>query len=189
MHVALRISTIHVSSPFKSSTLKPIKRDTLTTAIIREIRSVDNANVAKVIRKVLLDLGVPKVGTAYADKALDQMFENYNVPKATYFVVEMEGEIIGCAGIAQLENYDGNVCELQKMYFLEEARGKGIGSKMMDVCLKKAKELGFEQCYLETMPYMKAAQKLYKKSGFEYIDAAMGNTGHFSCPVWMLKTL
>lgn len=158
-------------------------------ATIREIRPEDNEQVAKVIRKVFEDMGVPKVGTAYADKALDDMYSTYNVPRAAYFVVEHEGRIIGCAGVAQLQNYDGNVCELQKMYFLEEARGKGIGAKMISICLEKAKEFGFEQCYLETMPYMEAAQKLYKKNGFDYIDAPLGNTGHYSCPVWMLKEL
>ncbi|ADV51520.1 GCN5-related N-acetyltransferase [Cellulophaga algicola DSM 14237] len=156
---------------------------------IREIQQKDNADVAKVVRKVLVDLGVPKVGTAYADKALDHMFENYNVPKATYFVVEENHEVIGCCGIAQLENYEGNVCELQKMYFLEAARGKGVGAQMINACIEKAKEYGFDKMYLETMPYMEAAQKLYKKSGFEYLEAPMGNTGHFSCPVWMLKDL
>lgn len=158
-------------------------------AKIREISPEDNEQVAKVIRKVLEDMGVPKVGTAYADKALDDMYAEYDVPKATYFVVEQDGKIIGCAGIAPLQNYAGNVCELQKMYFLEEARGKGIGSEMMQVCLQRAKEFGFDECYLETMPYMAAAQKLYIKNGFEYIDAPLGNTGHYSCPVWMLKKL
>ena len=157
--------------------------------VIREITPEDNAQVAQVIRKVFEDMGVPKVGTAYADKALDDMYSNYNVPKAAYFVVEYDGKVIGCAGVAQLDNYEGNVCELQKMYFLEEARGKGLGAKMIEACLQKAKEFGFEACYLETMPYMEAAQKLYKKNGFEYIDAPMGNTGHYSCPVWMLKKL
>ncbi len=156
---------------------------------IREINPGDNEEVARVVREVLVEMGVPKVGTAYADKALDYMYENYDVPKATYFVIDDGGEIIGCAGVAQLENYEGNVCELQKMYFLKEARGRGLGAKMMEVCLDRAREFGYEKCYLETMPYMKDAQKLYKKSGFEYIDAPMGNTGHYSCPVWMLKTL
>ncbi|NDV44035.1 GNAT family N-acetyltransferase [Flagellimonas sediminis] len=158
-------------------------------ATIREIKPEDNEQVAKVIRKVFEDMGVPKVGTAYEDKALEDMYSTYNVPRAAYFVVEHEGKIIGCAGVAQLQNYDGNVCELQKMYFLEEARGKGIGAMMISICLEKAKEFGFEQCYLETMPYMEAAQKLYKKNGFDYIDAPLGNTGHYSCPVWMLKQL
>jgi putative acetyltransferase len=39
------------------------------------------------------------------------------------------------------------------------------------------------------MPYMKAAQKLYQKKGFEYIERPMGSTGHTSCSVWMIKTL
>ncbi|PWL38625.1 GNAT family N-acetyltransferase [Flagellimonas aquimarina] len=158
-------------------------------AIIREITPNDNAQVAQVVRKVLLEMGVPKIGTAYADKALDDMHGNYNSPKATYFVIEDNGQIIGCAGIAQLDNYEGNVCELQKMYLLKEARGRGLGAKMIKVCLERAKSYGFDQCYLETMPYMKAAQKLYKNNGFEYIDSPMGDTGHYSCPVWMLKKL
>lgn len=157
--------------------------------VIREITPQDNEQIAQVVRRVLVEMGVPKVGTAYADKALDNMYATYDVPKAIYYVAEQEGRIIGCAGIAQLDKYEGNVCELQKMYFLEEARGLGLGTKMISICLEKAKEYGFEQCYLETMPYMKAAQKLYQKNGFEYIEAPMGNTGHYSCPVWMLKTL
>lgn len=157
--------------------------------VIREIEQRDDEEVARVIREVLVEMGVPKVGTAYADKALDHMFENYDVPRASYFVIDEGGKILGCAGVAQLENYQGNVCELQKMYFLKEARGRGLGAKMMKVCLDRARTFGFEKCYLETMPYMNGAQELYKKSGFDYIDARMGDTGHYSCPVWMLKTL
>jgi putative acetyltransferase len=157
--------------------------------IIREIQKKDNEQIAKVIRTVLIEHNVPKVGTAYADVSLDCMFETYNQPNAIYFVVEHEGKIIGGTGIAQLENEENSVCELQKMYFLNQARGKGIGAKMMEQCLKKAIEFGYQKCYLETMPYMLDAQKLYKKFGFEYIDKPMGNTGHTSCPVWMLKRL
>ncbi len=161
----------------------------MSEAIIRPIQKKDNAEIASVIRKVLIDLGVPKVGTAYADKALDCMFETYNTDRAIYFVVEENGAIIGGAGVAQLENYDGNVCELQKMYFLKSARGRGIGSAMMEQCIAKAKAFNFDECYLETMTYMHAAQKLYKNTGFKLLDGPLGNTGHFSCPVQMLKTL
>lgn len=157
--------------------------------IIREIKPGDNEKLANVLRSVLLEHDVPKVGTAYADKALDKMYEAYDEEKASYFVVELDGKLLGGAGIAALAHYDGNVCELQKMYFLEAARGKGIGMKMMQACLDRAREYGFEKCYLETMPNMLAAQKLYKKSGFGYINAPMGNTGHCSCTVWMLKDL
>jgi len=161
----------------------------MSEPIIRAIKKEDNKHLAKVIRKVLVDLGVPKIGTAYADKALDCMFETYQGDRSVYFVVEENGIIIGGAGIAALENYDGNICELQKMYFLETARGRGLGKIMMRHCLEAAVSFSFESCYIETMTYMTAAQKLYKKSGFQYLDGPLGDTGHFSCPVQMLKKL
>ena len=160
----------------------------MSEAIIRPIQKKDNAEIAAVIRKVLVDMGAPKVGTAYADKALRDMFSAYQKERAVYFVVEEAGKVIGGAGVAQLDNYAGNVCELQKMYFLETARGRGIGKEMIRLCIAKAKDFGFDSCYLETMTYMEAAQKLYKKTGFYLLDGPLGDTGHFSCPVQMLKT-
>lgn len=156
---------------------------------IRPIEKADNEAVANVIRTVLIEHNVPKVGTAYADASLDCMFETYSMARSRYFVVTRNNQIIGGAGISQLANEKETICELQKMYFLSEARGLGLGMQMMERCLDEARSFGYEQCYLETMPYMIDAQKLYKKFGFEYINAPMGCTGHTSCPVWMLKDL
>jgi putative acetyltransferase len=156
---------------------------------IRKIKKEDNPAVAALIRAVFDELNIPKVGTAYEDPYLDLMFEEYSKPKSVYYVLEKDGKIIGSAGVAPLENEAETICELQKMYFLPETRGLGIGSQMMDKCLQSAKDFGFEKCYLETMPFMLDAQKLYKKVGFEYIPSPMGSTGHTSCPVWMLKSL
>lgn len=157
--------------------------------IIRKIEKKDNQSVAQLIRAVFDELNIPKVGTAYADPYLDLMFEEYSKPKSAYFVVESKGKIVGGAGVAPLENETEAICELQKMYFLPETRGLGIGSQMMEICLQAAKGFGFKKCYLETMPFMHDAQKLYKKVGFEFICSPMGSTGHTSCPVWMLKEL
>ncbi len=161
----------------------------METTIIRPIAKEDNFEIAKIIRAVLEDFDIPKVGSAYADPSLNDMFSAYQGSGAAYFVVEMDGRIVGGAGIAQLENYDGPICELQKMYYLPEARGRGIGTKMMEICLQEARAMGYEKCYLETMPYMIAAQKLYERSGFKYIDGPMGDTGHYACKTHMLKTL
>lgn len=157
--------------------------------IIKEIQPEDNQQIASVIRQVFIDDNYPKVGTAFADSQLDYMFENYNKPKAIYFVIEENGKILGGGGIAKLDNSDENICELQKMYFLQEARGKGIGFQIIEKCLQKAKEFGYEKCYLETLPEMLVAQKLYKKVGFDYICSPLGGTGHTSCPVWMIKSI
>ncbi|MGK0453757.1 MAG: putative acetyltransferase [Paraglaciecola sp.] len=157
--------------------------------IIREIEAKDNEELANLVRSVILEMGAPKVGTAYEDKATDQMFETYQKDKAKYFVVEHQNKVIGGAGIARLDDFQGNTCELQKMYFLPVARGKGLGAQLITVCLDKAKEFGFENCYLETLPYMEAAVKLYKKYGFLNLDKPMGNTCHYSCNVWMIKKI
>ena len=157
--------------------------------IIRTIEKKDNAAVADIVRSVFIELKAPTVGTAYADPNLDSMFETYQKHNAIYFVVESEGKVIGGAGIDKLQNGDETICELQKMYFLPEARGLGMGKKIINLCLQKAKAFGFKKCYLETFLVMENAQELYKKSGFYYIDAPLGNTGHTACPIWMMKDL
>ncbi|XLS30889.1 GNAT family N-acetyltransferase [Flavobacteriaceae bacterium M23B6Z8] len=155
--------------------------------IIREIKDSDNTQIAEVIRKVLVDFNVPKEGSAYSDSALENMTEAYSGEKRTYYVVVEDETVLGGGGIAPLDNYSGNVCELQKMYMLEAVRGKGIGKKLIHLCLQKAREFNYDGCYLETMPNMLVAQKIYQHLGFEYIDSPMGDTGHCACPVWMFK--
>ena len=156
---------------------------------IRKIKPEDNLQVKKVVQAVLVEMGVPKIGTAYADVSLNDMYGTYDKPRMEYFVVEEGGEIIGCAGIAPLEGGDSDICELQKMYFLPKARGRGVGTEMMKTCLDFARTQGFTKCYLETMPYMENARKLYARTGFEALEKPMGDTGHYNCSVWMIKDL
>jgi putative acetyltransferase len=156
---------------------------------IRKIQPDDNAPIANVIRTVFEQEGYPRTGTAYADSQLDYLFETYQAPKSVYFVIESEGRILGGGGIAPLDEGALETCELQKMYFLPEVRGKGVGQQMIQQCLEAAAQRGFQYCYLETLPQMKAAQHVYQKMGFTYLDAPMGSTGHISCPVWMIKSL
>jgi putative acetyltransferase len=42
---------------------------------------------------------------------------------------------------------------------------------------------------LETMDNMYDAQGLYKRVGFELLTQPLGNTGHYSCPVQMIKNI
>lgn len=156
---------------------------------IRQIQLADNEAMASVIRGVFDELNVPKTGTAYEDSAMQDLYTAYKKERSAYYVIADKQSVWGGAGIAQLDNFEGNVCELQKMYFSSKIRGKGLGKKLIELCLKTAKEFGFVGCYLETMPYMEAAQKLYMKNGFNYINAPMGCTGHSACPVYMYKDL
>ncbi|WP_029034673.1 GNAT family N-acetyltransferase [Salinimicrobium terrae] len=161
----------------------------MSSYVIREIKPEDNEQVKTLVQSVLVEMGVPKVGTAYEDASLNDMHAEYNAPNKEYFVVEDSGKVVGCAGIAPLANFEGSICELQKMYFLPEVRGKGVGAEMMKRCLEFAKAQGFEKCYIETMPYMKQAQKLYLRSGFESLEGPLGDTGHYNCSVWLIRDL
>ena len=157
--------------------------------LIRPINESDNKHIAIILREVLIEMNIPRKGSAYEDPEIDNMYESYQSNRSIYFVGEEKNEILGGAGINQLKNGEINICELQKMYFHKSIRGRGIGDKMIELCLEFALESNYKKCYIETMPNMVNAQKLYIKKGFKYIDNPLGNTGHTACPVWMLKNL
>jgi putative acetyltransferase len=79
--------------------------------------------------------------------------------------------------------------ELVKYYVLPQERGLGIGKKLMELCIEKARQFGYTGLYLETVPELADAIRIYEKAGFEHIPNPMGNSGHFFCDVWMLKNL
>jgi len=157
--------------------------------LIRPINESDNKHIAVILRQVLIEMDIPRKGSAFEDPEIDKMYESYQSNRSIYFVVEENNNILGGAGINPLKDGDSDICELQKMYFHESIRGKGIGNKIIDLCLNFAVESNFKKCYIETMPNMVNAQKLYLRKGFNYINNPLGNTGHTACPIWMLKNL
>jgi len=156
---------------------------------IRLIQPGDNTFLAEIIRRVLAEFEAPAKGTAAEDSSLDRMYETYTVPGSAYFVLVEGSRVLGGCGFARLEGGDPDTCELQKMYLLEEARGRGAGRMLLEACLNYARENAYKGCYLETLPYMQKARELYLASGFVTLSARLGNTGHFSCDIWMYKEL
>jgi len=154
---------------------------------IREIIPQDDSQIGALIRKVITESKAPKTGTSFSDPELDSLSLAFSGQRSIYLIVEDNDLIMGGAGINPLNGSNNRICELQKMYFLNEARSKGWGGKILDMCLKYAIENSFKSCYIETMTFMKAAQKLYLKRGFKYIDKPIGNTGHINCNIWMIK--
>jgi putative acetyltransferase len=117
------------------------------------------------------------------------MYEQYRDENSFYYVVECDGEIVGGCGINALVGAGKEYCELQRMFLLGNCRGKGIAQQLMDKCLQGAMTFGYSYCYLETIKEFKAAVRLYKKNGFEHVYGPIGNTGHFSCEIKMVKPL
>ena len=156
---------------------------------IRPISIEDNPLIATIIRSCLTEFGANKPGTVYYDKTTDHLFELFQENGAAYFIAEHDGHVVGGGGIFPSPGLPAGTCELVKMYLLPLARGMGIGATLMNKCMSKAKEIGFVSMYIETLPELKKAISVYEKFGFEYLEKPLGDTGHFGCSVWMLKSL
>jgi len=156
---------------------------------IRRLERADNNRIAAVIREVLTEFKANKPGTVYFDPTTDDLYTLFSDPRSTYWVLEANGEVVGGSGIFPTDGLPGGCCELVKLYILPQLRGQGFGRQLIEKCFDIAKELGFKQVYLETMPELKMAMSLYERCGFEYLKGPLGNSGHFGCGLWMLKTL
>ncbi|MFW2487553.1 GNAT family N-acetyltransferase [Clostridium chromiireducens] len=155
--------------------------------LIREIEEKDNKEVETLIRTCLIEFGANKPGCAWSDPNLGCFYQVYQDQKSKYWVVEKDNKIIGGCGIGPLENTK-NICELQKMYALKEARGTGIAKELLKISLDFAKKY-YDKCYLETFNNMVAANKFYQKNGFVQLDKPILETEHYACDVWYIKSL
>jgi putative acetyltransferase len=161
----------------------------LPTYSIRPIQARDDAAIAAVIRSVMPEFGAGGAGFAIHDAEVDAMSAAYARPRCAYFVVEIDGAVLGGGGIAPLDGAEADTCELRKMYFMPALRGLGAGRTLIERCLDAARAHAFASCYIETLTGMDAAQALYLANGFHAIDHALGGTGHFSCDRFYLREL
>lgn len=157
---------------------------------IRTIEPGDNAALAAVIRGTLEEFGAAHPGTVYYDAATDALYELFSgTPGSVYFVAERESKVVGGGGIYPTNGLPAATCELVKMYLLPEARGIGLGKKLIAHCIKWAGVNGYQNIYLETMPELRQALKTYERFGFAYLNAPMGVSGHHGCELWMLGSI
>ena len=156
---------------------------------IREIQVADNAEIASIIRSSLAEFGAAKPGTVYFDPTTDDLYALFRQPGSRYYVAESDGRLLGGCGIFPSPGLPEGTCELVKMYLRSEARGQGLGRRMVAIALDTARELGYRSVYLETMPELAQAVKVYERFGFERLCGPMGNTGHFGCDMWMILDL
>ena len=110
------------------------------------------------------EFDVPETGTALADPELKKMFQAYDNHKSSYFVILQNNSLFGWEQEFQnLRTQMIILVSFRKCIFSIEARGKGLGSLMIDLCLKSAIEHGFEKCYIETMHNMNKGPKIIFK--------------------------
>ncbi|MEZ4980200.1 MAG: GNAT family N-acetyltransferase [Saprospiraceae bacterium] len=156
---------------------------------IRTIQKSENSSMARIIRTVMSEYHCVGEGYSIQDAEVDTISEAFSQKNSKYLVITDGEEIFGGGGIGPLQGAGPEYCELKKMYFSSQIRGRGMGKELVNQLLEFASQAGYQYCYLETVERLKTANQLYLKCGFERLTGSIGNTGHNSCELQYLKKL
>lgn len=133
---------------------------------IRLATNSDIDGIKTVVFGVLKEYGLePDPNTT--DKDLDSIEAHYSENGGYFGVVEECNCIVATIGLYRVDEI---TCELRKMYALPDHRGKGLGKRLMEFALNKAKEMGFKRVVLETASPLNEAIGLYKRFGFQEFE-------------------
>lgn len=134
---------------------------------IRPATASDAEPIRRLVRSVLDEYGLaPDPGGI--DRDLDDPVASYAGSGGQIdAVVDESGRLVGCCGVMRHE--DGS-CELRKMYLAREARGRGLGKRLLDRALAFARGAGFPRIELETASVLDAAIAMYEAAGFRALE-------------------
>lgn len=154
-----------------------------------EVTLADNPDLARLIREVFDEHGAPKLGTVYTDPTTDDLYSLFRRKRSVLWVAHSRRGIEGCCGIFPTDGLADGVAELVKFYVSKESRGQGVGKLLMQKSIQSATEHGYSHLYLESLPHFSKAVSMYEKLGFRRLPHALGNSGHKTCDIWMIKEL
>jgi len=83
------------------------------------------------------------------------------------WIAEKDGEVVGAVFVVR---HDETTAKLRMLYVDASARGLGIGQRLVDECLRFARDAGYTRMMLWTMSALTDARKLYQKAGFELVE-------------------
>ena len=131
-------------------------------AKIRKAHTGDENVIQELVGKVLNDYDL-RLNTLTIDKDITNVYNHYFSKNGWFAVLEYNAKPVGTYGIYRI---DDNVCELRKMYLLNECQGEGLGKMMMEDAIEVARKLGYKKMILETNKVLYKAVQLYQKFGF-----------------------
>lgn len=157
--------------------------------IIRQAKQTDNKILARIIRTAFEEFDAPQTETVYSDPTTDDLFTLFRQPGSVLWVAEINMDPVGCCGIFPTAGLPDGYAELVKFYLSNDARGLGVGRRLMEQCTQSAMQFGFKHLYIESMPQFGNAVSIYEKQGYQLLDHPLGKSGHTSCNIWMVKEL
>lgn len=92
-------------------------------------------------------------------------FPGAYAPPGGRLLLALDGsEAAGCVGIRGLEP---DTCEMKRLYIRPAYRGHRLGRRLIEAALEQARAMGYSAMYLDTLPGMDAAIRLYESFGFQ----------------------
>lgn len=96
---------------------------------------------------------------------LDNIAKFFHLPEGIFLVIDLNDNIIGCAGVKTL---DEGVGLIKRFYVAKEFRGQGIAQQLMLKLETEAKNKGYKTLVLDVEKDDPRAQKFYEKHGFVF---------------------
>jgi GNAT superfamily N-acetyltransferase len=93
--------------------------------------------------------------------------KNYNPARERCWIAEMDGEIVGSVFIVQSSE---TVAKLRLLLVEPKARSLGLGTRLVEECIRFARRRGYQKLMLWTNHVLLAAHHIYVKTGFQLVD-------------------
>src|SRR5215472_4862980 len=100
---------------------------------------------------------------ALAAEIVAQFIKNYDPKRERCWIAEKDGERVGAVFVAKASD---EIAKLRLLHVEPEARGLGIGKRLVDECVRFARQAGYQKMTLWTQSILHAARHLYKQAGF-----------------------
>ena len=92
-----------------------------------------------------------------------EFIQRYNPKRERCWMAEMNGEIVGSVFLVKKSD---TVAKLRLLLVEPKARGLGIGTRLVDECVRFARQVGYCKIALWTNSVLLAARHIYEKAGF-----------------------